>query len=442
MTDQARTRGVLRERGLLDQVVERLWRIASRLISLPEALRARFFRVPAGQRTRSPYLPSVRWHLQAGKEKLPPLMLPMPVRITGSPAMPATQAPDMPPVLSSNTELAASSGYLVVQVKADFDSGVYRQVFAALQDSPRSKLLDLTRARQVEPDLFARLALTWDARPGSVPRLGILLPFEQWAVLADRARAALAELEPKGVTVEIFYVEQAKHGGVTAWFAHGRIMHNVAAVLHRLSLHWQPSANWHPVINALAALVRAHAPATDVPQLLIQTAGLAMSCGGGDETAALAQEALQHLPASPSKIRSEALRQLGTALLCTGDAVAGLAALDDAIAVAAATHAPGAEASALCQSGMYSLNHGDYLDAASRFRRAIKLLSPTSRRHLLAQAHHHLAIALMYDDSDAAEIHAWAALSLRTDQRSHWAEQDRKLLSRLQEAGSPPSGCE
>ena len=107
---------------------------------------------------------------------------------------------------------------------------------------------------------------------------------------------------------------------------------------------------------------------------------------------------------------------------------------------AAAAHVPSSEATVLCQAGMHALNHGDYLDAASRFRRAIKLLSPTSRRHLLAQAHHHLAIALLYDDRNAAEVHAWAALSLRPDQRSHWADEDRKLLSRLREYGSPSLG--
>jgi ATP/maltotriose-dependent transcriptional regulator MalT len=189
------------------------------------------------------------------------------------------------------------------------------------------------------------------------------------------------------------------------------------------------------VIDTLTQLVRAHTGTDERPALLTEVAGLALSCGGADQAATLAREALGALPPTPSATRSQALRELGAALLSQGQTAAGLASLDRAIEIAAAARATAIGASALCQRGLYALNHGDYPGAERRFRGAIDLLSPaTGRRPLLAHAHHSLAVAPMQQDHSDAEHHARVALALRGDPDSHLAEEDRLLLARLREA--------
>jgi hypothetical protein len=120
-------------------------------------------------------------------------------------------------------------------------------------------------------------------------------------------------------------------------------------------------------------------------------------------------------------------------MIAQGQAAYGLALLDEAIAVAAAVQDPSLGASALCQSGMYALNHGDFAGAARRFRDAIALLALVRRPNLLASAHHLLATALMPLGGAEAEQHAATALALRPDQDSHLAEEDRILLTQLRE---------
>jgi tetratricopeptide (TPR) repeat protein len=323
------------------------------------------------------------------------------------PAAERSRAAQAPPssngAIQAGNELTTRSGYATVRVDARFDASVYAEVFGMLQVPPRSKLLDLTPAQVVRADVFARLADAWTGRPGTVPRLAILLPFDRWVAYRDLALVHLRQLGPKGVIVEIFYAEQAERGGLDAWFASGRVVHNVAAVVQRLIVHWQPSAMWPVVIDTLAALVRAHTEAADAPVLLTQVAGLALSCGGAVEAAALAREVLRDLPETASKMRARTLRKLGCALLCLGDTAGGLSTLDAAVDVAVAARDPGGEATALCLSGLHAFNHADYAHAERRFRRAIQLLSPSSPRHLLAQAYRKLAIALMRQGGDGTE---------------------------------------
>src|SRR5882672_4659533 len=146
----------------------------------------------------------------------------------------------------------------------------------------------------------------------------------------------------------------------------------------------------------------------------------------------LAREALYYLPETPSATRSQALRELGTALICQDQTPAGLAFLDQAFAMAVQAQAPDVGASALCHSGLCALNHGDYPGAERRFRSAVELLSPPIRRpHLLALAHHNLAVALMRMGQPDAEYHARTALALRADPTSHLADEDRILLARI-----------
>src|SRR5262249_42231897 len=151
---------------------------------------------------------------------------------------------------------------------------------------------------------FARMARAWTASPGAVPRLGILLPFSDWVALAERARADLRPLESAGVTVEIFYAEQAELGGVAPGVWQGRVVHNVSSVIRRLLMHWQPPPIWPLVIDALAGLVHTHTRPADAPRLLAHVAALSLSCGGAVQAAALAREALCLLPETPSRRRS------------------------------------------------------------------------------------------------------------------------------------------
>jgi ATP/maltotriose-dependent transcriptional regulator MalT len=260
-------------------------------------------------------------------------------------------------------------------------------------------------------------------------------------MLRDAALASLQPLVARGLRLEVFYAEQAAADHLAEWFAHDQVVHDVHAAIATLAARWHPSPGWPMVINTLARLARASTAADELPVLLTRIAALALSCGGAVEGATLAREALFYLPESASATRSQALRELGTALICQEQTVAGLAYLDEAFSVAAEAEAPDIGASALCHSGLCALNHGDHPGAERRFRRAIELLSPPVRRpHLLALAHHSLAVALMHQRQlNAAEYHAETALALRPDQESHLADEDRLLLAKLRalRGGSP-----
>ena len=323
--------------------------------------------------------------------------------------------------------------FSVVSVHPDFSPGDYPEAFATLQLPSPGKVLDLVPARLLCADVFERLAAAWTAVPEAVPRLAIVLSFERWVLLRNVALASLQPLAVRGVRFEVFYAEQASAGHVAEWFAHDRFVHNLRAAIATLGAVWQPSANWPLVIDTLAGLSRAYTPAGELPDLLTRIAALALSCGGAVEAATLAGEALLYLPESASATRSQALRELGTALICQEQTADGLALLDQAFAVAAEAEAPDVGASALCHSGLCALNHGDYPGAERRFRRAIELLSPPMRRpHLLALVHHNLAIALMHQGRlEAAECHVRTAAALRPDPESHQAEEDRILLAKL-----------
>jgi hypothetical protein len=278
--------------------------------------------------------------------------------------------------------------FLTVRVTAEFGPQAYAATFVALQLARSARLLDLVPARLLCADVFERLASSWTAPPDTVPRLGILLSFERWVMLRGTALAALQPLAARGIRIEVFYEEQAAGGHLDEWFAHGRVAHAVSAAVATLTARWQPSASWPIMIDTLTRLARAYTSATELPALLTEVAGLALSCGGADDAATIAREALYYLPETASATRSKALRELGAALIGQGQTAAGLVLLDQAIAMAATARAPAIGASALCQSGLCALNHGDYASAERRFRGAIALLSPMVRHPHLALAHH------------------------------------------------------
>jgi tetratricopeptide (TPR) repeat protein len=350
-------------------------------------------------------------------------------------ASPAYRAGDSRAV-GADREARGEALFSVVAVEPDFGPHVYAIAFGALQRPLQSKLFDLTRAKDLDADVFERLATAWAAPPGSVPRLGIVLPFARWVMVRDRALLALQPLAAAGTKIELFYGQQVDGPRMAAWFGHGQFVHNVRGAIEALAHPWQPSPIspiWPMVIDTLAQLVRAHTCTQELPALLTKVAGLALSYGGAEQATTLAREALNSLPETPSATRGKALRALGTGMIAQGQATYGLALLDEAIAVAAAIQDPSLGASALCQSGMYALNHGDFAGAARRFRDAIALLARARRPNLLASAHHLLATALMQLGGAEAEEHAATALALRPDPDSHLAEEDRILLTQLRE---------
>ena len=361
---------------------------------------------------------------------------------TSDPASPPVGPASRPPaaVNAANVRPDAAAKrdelFWAIRVEPEFRPRDYASTFAALQLPWSAKLFDLTHARLISADLFEQLATAWTAPMGVVPRLGILLSFERWVALRETVEAALRPLAAHGVRVGVFYDEQAWGGGLATWFSHGRLVHNVPAVIETLTQRWHPSELWPMVIDMLAVLARANTCTAELPALLTEIAALALSCGGAVHATRLTREALDYLPEMPpSAIRGRALRELGTALIGRGYIAAGLAHLDQAIAVAALVQDSGLGASALAQSGLCALNHGDFENAEWRFRAAIALLAPSPwRPHLLAQAHHSLAVTLMHQGSDEAEHHAVTALALRSDPQSHLAEEDRILLSMLRDA--------
>ncbi|HEX3761463.1 MAG TPA: hypothetical protein VHW23_22355, partial [Kofleriaceae bacterium] len=292
-----------------------------------------------------------------------------------------------PSAARSRARTHGTSMFSTVRVIPAFSPRDYAATFAALQAPSTGRLLDLVPARLLCADLFEDLAAAWTVGPEAVPRLGILLSFERWVMQHDVALAALQPLAARGVRVEVFYAEQASAGYLAAWFAHGQVVHNVPAAVATLAAHWHPSESWPLVIDTLCRLARAHASTAELPGLTTQLAALALSCGGAVEAATLAREALYYLPETPSATRCQALRELGTALICQEQISAGLACLDQAFTMAAQVKAPDIGASALCHSGLCALNLGDYGGAERRFRHAIALLSTAGRRrHLLALA--------------------------------------------------------
>ena len=348
-----------------------------------------------------------------------------------------SKRPPTPPAPRGGDLVRGARGaprFSTVRVVPEFSPRDYAAIFAALQAPAAGKLLDLVPARLLCADVFEDLARAWTVGSDVVLRLGILLSFERWVMQREAALAALEPLAARGVRVEVFYAEQASAGYLAPWFAHGQVVHNVPAAIATLAAHWHPSESCSLVIDTLCRLARAYTSTTELPVMVTQLAALALSCGDAVRAATLAREALCYLPEAPSATRCQALRELGTAVICQGQITAGLAFLDQAFVMAAQAKVPDIGASALCHSGLCALNHGDYPSAERRFRSAIELLSTAGhRRHLLALAHHSLAVALMHQGHPDAEHHAATALALRPDRESHFAEQDRMLLTKLRE---------
>src|SRR5258708_3993385 len=268
-----------------------------------------------------------------------------------------TARPNTPTLGSA--DLAAtydSDRFLIFVVPPGFHPQLYPVMCELLQTPRHSKLLDLTPLNAISLDLFEAVARAWTAPPGSVPRLGFVLPFDRWAVLHDLAAVALEPVVAQGVEIAILYEQQARGDYLRSWFAHGRIRHDVPAVVESLLRHWNPGPSWPLVIDAVLELVRGHAFTPDLPALLVDTAELVLSCGSAVQAEALASEALYYLPEAPSAGRANALRQPGAALLARGQHDGGLSELDRAIVMAGRVEDSLVGATALFQAGAFVLD--------------------------------------------------------------------------------------
>ena len=322
-----------------------------------------------------------------------------------------------------------------VEVEPAFNERLYATVFALVQLGPRSKLLDLRPATTIKLNLFEGLAAAWKAPPGTVPRLGILLDYEAWAVLRHAAARSLKPIIDRGVEVELFYAQQID--SVPLWFAQGHAYYEqIPAVLEWLRTQWRATAVWPAVLSTTSMLVHACAPTEDVPDLLIELAAIALSLGSmeaAEHAVGHARAALSWIGDKPCAARCRALRSLATATLAKGETEAGLALLESAITTAALIRDPIEEASALQQIGCHAVSGQHFARAEDRFRQAMDVLSNAGSPHLRATLHHDLAAVLHAQgkNDEEAEDHAIAALDLQGDRDSPVAQADRALLSRI-----------
>jgi hypothetical protein len=320
----------------------------------------------------------------------------------------------------------------VIEVPAEFNEPLYASVLAQLQLNRGSKLLDLRAARVIPIGLFDRMARDWQAPRGAVPRLGIMLGFEQWTVLHNVAARRLRPLDERGVAIEIFYPQQSE--SLPGWFAGGVVRHDrFREVIAWLRTEWRPGPIWPTVLGRTASLIQSHAEIEAVPEMLLELAAIARSFAGAEgaeQGAQHARAALSWAGDQPSRARCRALRAVAAAVLSLGQTEAGLALLETAITTAAVLRDPIEEASALAEIGFHALRRGHVARAEARFRTALALLSPDGPAYLRAKLHHDLALALhtQRKDSEEAERHATTALGLRWDGASQLAREDRALI--------------
>lgn len=352
----------------------------------------------------------------------------------GSPRPVAPPAGGLPVERSSGfTDPRALADVEVIAVEAEFSEPLYAPLLARLQLGGGSKLLDLRAARVIKIGLFDRLAGDWQAPRGAVPRLGVMLGFEQWTVLRNVAARRLRPLADHGVAVEILYPQQSE--SLPGWFAGGDVRHDrLGEVIAWLRTGWRPGPIWPTVLGRAASLVQTHAEVDAVPEMLLELAAIARSFAGAEgaeQAAQHARAALSWVGDQPSRARCRALRAVAAATFALGQTEAGLALLETAITTAAVLRDPIEEASAVAEIGFHALRRGHIARAEARFRAALALLSTDGPAYLRATLHHDLALALhtQRKNAEEAERHATAALGLRWDRGSQLAGEDRALIA-------------
>lgn len=298
--------------------------------------------------------------------------------------------PDPPPF----AELRELDGFECVEVAADFGKEHYPLLATVLQCGPRGKLLDLRGVRGIRPDLFAELARAWRVTSDMVPRLGILVAYDTWAIFRDVALRQLEPISARGISIEMFYEQQAE---LSRWFACGeRAPHDPAAVVLWLATEWSAAtAVWPAILNATARLVDAEA-GVSAPQLLIDLGAIALSVNADDARAHASTHfyaALAKLGDRPSSARARALRLLAMAQRVS-DPPFARALLDKAVSTAEVAKDRVEGAHALAHLAILAREGGQPWRAARRLRDALILLRSDEAPQLRSFLHHELMIAL------------------------------------------------
>lgn len=297
-----------------------------------------------------------------------------------------------PPAESTRSERTPT--FSRIDAMGSFGPEQYAAVFKLLQAHPGPKLLDLSQVVVTRLDFLEQLIANWHVPPGTVRQLGIVMTFEQWAVFRFLAAPLSMKFAALDVAVTLLYKEQADDDALEKWFFDGEISHNAIGVLEWLTSSWQPTTLWHTVLSAASELLMQHVDTGEATaKLFTDAAGLALWCGGSEQAADFAREALKRFEVGTSATRCKALGILGAALIGKGEATVGLLLLEQAVTMAAAVDAPEEAARALRTAGLHALDREDFARAEAKFRAAIALL-PSGPPDLLALLHHNLAVAL------------------------------------------------
>lgn len=323
---------------------------------------------------------------------------------------------------------------VAIAVPSTFGPADYAALFRAL-GAPGCKLLGLSEARSIRPDFFAALAAARTLSPEMVPRLGVVLRFDHWALLRDIGDAHLSSLRARGVDARLFYEEQARTDLIGGWFASGVCEHHPEGILQTLR-RAQPAPLSPVVLEAAAAVIYDSLERGASVSLLIELARVAFASGATIKALSFAREALVRLGPAVTVERFRALRVLGLATMREGMAAAAAYILDGAVLLAVELDAIEEAADLLRQLGCCELDAGNDAAAETRFRNALQLLWPRclrSNTDLRASLHHNLALALFRHDSRSAEMHAAIALGMRAEVNSLAAQADLKLLDRIRQ---------
>jgi hypothetical protein len=349
----------------------------------------------------------------------------------------------------------------LIAVPPVFDEANDARILHLLQIRPKSKLLDLRRAegKSLSVAWFERLAAGWHAPGAAVPRLGIVLDLERWALWETVILRVLRPVADHGVEVRVFYAQQVHQ--LRAWFVGGEVRHNLDGVLSWIRDEWPalrasgvspaigpPRAAplgrtgagceepWALVLRRIARLVDDHANVEHVPHVRLELARIAQTFSEPAGTA----EALHHLSAAlywlgdaPSQLKCRVLRAQAAAKVERDEVADALRRLDQATVIALNIHDPHEAMLALVDGGRYALRWKMYARAERRLRRALEIATPEHSAELRADVQHLLARVLFEQDrvDEAALRYAKTALSPRTDTTGPAADGDRVLLAEI-----------
>lgn len=338
--------------------------------------------------------------------------------------------------------LVAAPRFRRIDVEPDLHQGQYPLIAARCQSiadqepAPSGALLDL-RARPVQAKLFEYLAATWRATPGDVPRLGVLLDYEPWALLRIDVERLLRPLDAQGVQVHVFYAQQEQDA--VSWFEDGVVRHSeLRGLIAWIRREWQRQApaDWSRVLDATAVLMQSVAEYEAVPDLIIELVDIALSFEGAtaaEQGHRHARAALHWTGTVPSAARCRALRSLAMTQLRLPDPRVAVLYLDAAFRDAIIIGDRAEQIRALAELAGCALRGNNLARAENHFRTACDLSTPDVPADLRARVHRGLADARNQQglNDEETEHHAATALQL-DDEDSDLAGHDDALLKRVQ----------